>query len=194
IVFKPTTEIHLREAEIIVVSVINVAPSPKGTESGGQLNQSTTHIGASQSTLKGGSEAGAIRNVITNQQQPVAPPVEEEVARIRLKISAKATYSKFVLMPEKEVNFGPMPMGTSRRIEKFIIENHGEHDFKYIISKYQREASPQKLNIKDVPTQGRLQVGPFIISPAFAMIMPGGNTTVSVECIPESDVPRKFEE
>ncbi|CAF3461095.1 unnamed protein product, partial [Rotaria sp. Silwood2] len=55
----------------------------------------------------------------------------------------------FVLMPEKEVNFGPMPMGTSRRIEKFIIENHGEHDFKYIISKYQREASPQKLNIKE---------------------------------------------
>ncbi|CAF3973374.1 unnamed protein product, partial [Rotaria sp. Silwood1] len=194
IVFKPTTEIHLREAEIIVVSVINVAPSPKGIESGGQLNQSTTHIGASLSTLKGGSEAGAIRNVIAAQQQPVAPPIEEEVARIRLKISAKATYSKFVLMPEKEVNFGPMPMGTSRRIEKFIIENHGEHDFKYIISKYQREASPQKLNIKDVPTQGRLQVGPFTISPAFAMIMPGGNTTVSVECIPESDVPRKFEE
>jgi hypothetical protein len=26
------------------------------------------------------------------------------------------------------------------------------------------------------------------------MIMPGGNATVSVECIPESDVPRKFEE
>ena len=26
------------------------------------------------------------------------------------------------------------------------------------------------------------------------MIMPNGNTTISVECIPESDVPRKFEE
>ena len=51
-------------------------------------------------------------------------------------------------MPEKEVNFGPMPIGTARRIEKFIIENHGEHDFKYVISKYQREVSPQKLNIK----------------------------------------------
>jgi len=47
---------------------------------------------------------------------------------------------------------------------------------------------------RDVPTQGRLQVGPFIISPAFAMIMPGGNATVAIECIPESDVPRKFEE
>lgn len=56
--------------------------------------------------------------------------------------------NRFVLMPEREVNFGPMPIGTSRRIEKFIIENHGEHDFKYIITKYQREASPQKLNIK----------------------------------------------
>jgi hypothetical protein len=26
------------------------------------------------------------------------------------------------------------------------------------------------------------------------MIMPSGNATISVECVPESDVPRKFEE
>ena len=51
-------------------------------------------------------------------------------------------------MPEREVNFGPMPIGMSRRVEKFVIENHGEHDFKYVISKYQREVSPQKLNPK----------------------------------------------
>lgn len=53
-------------------------------------------------------------------------------------------------MPDREVNFGPMPIGTSRRIEKFIIENHGEHDFKYVISKYLREISPQKPNPKYV--------------------------------------------
>ena len=47
---------------------------------------------------------------------------------------------------------------------------------------------------RDMPAQGRLQVGPFTISPAFAMIMPGTSTTVSVEYIPDSDVPRKFEE
>lgn len=51
-------------------------------------------------------------------------------------------------MPDREVNFGPMPIGTSRRIEKFIIDNHGEHDFKYVITKYQREISPQKPNPK----------------------------------------------
>jgi len=50
------------------------------------------------------------------------------------------------------------------------------------------------MSFRDAPTQGRLQVGPFIVSPAFAMIMPGGNASVSVECLPESDVPRKFEE
>jgi hypothetical protein len=50
------------------------------------------------------------------------------------------------------------------------------------------------ISSRDAPTQGRLQVGPFTIAPAFAMIMPGGNATVSVECIPESDIPRKFEE
>ena len=74
--------------------MINVAPIPKVTDAGGALNQSTTHIGASQSTLKGGSEAGPARNAIVNQQQTAVVPVEEEVARIRLKISAKATYSK----------------------------------------------------------------------------------------------------
>ena len=47
---------------------------------------------------------------------------------------------------------------------------------------------------RDAPTQGRLQVGPFLISPAFAMIIPGGSSTVSVECISESDSPKKFEE
>ncbi len=51
-------------------------------------------------------------------------------------------------MPEREINFGPMPISTTRRMDKFVIENHGEHDFKYVITKYLREASPQKLNLK----------------------------------------------
>lgn len=55
---------------------------------------------------------------------------------------------RFVIMPDHEVNFGPMPIGTSRRLEKFIIQNLGEHDFKYVMSKYQREISPQKPNPK----------------------------------------------
>ena len=75
--------------------MINIAPPPKITESGGQINQSSTHLGASQSTLKGGSEPSAARNALANQQQLAAAPVEEEVARIRLKISAKATFSKY---------------------------------------------------------------------------------------------------
>jgi hypothetical protein len=90
IIFKPTAELHLREAEIIVVSVINVAPGLKGTDSGSH----STHVGASHSTLKGNAEANAARNALATQQQTTVAPAEEEVARIRLKISAKATYSK----------------------------------------------------------------------------------------------------
>ncbi len=41
-----------------------------------------------------------------------------------------------------------MPMGSSRRVEKFLIENHGEHEFKYVLTKYQRDAIPQKMNTK----------------------------------------------
>lgn len=99
ITFKPTSEIHLREAEIIVVSVINIAAPLKGIEGGGAVNQSSTHIGASQSTLKGASEGGTGKTTLASLQQAAAAaaaiaPVEEEVARIRLRISAKATYSK----------------------------------------------------------------------------------------------------
>lgn len=76
--------------------MINVAPPPRLTEVGGAVNQSSTHIGASQSTLKGASEGKA---TLASLQQAAAAaaayvPVEEEVARIRLRISAKATYSK----------------------------------------------------------------------------------------------------
>lgn len=74
--------------------MINLSQAAKPSESTVQVNQSTTHIGASQSTLKGGSEAGVVRGGAAAQPAVVAAPVEEEVARIRLKISAKATYSK----------------------------------------------------------------------------------------------------
>jgi hypothetical protein len=60
----------------------------------------------------------------------------------------KSILNRFTLTPEKEVNFGPMPIGASRRVEKFLIENHGEHEFKFIITKYQRDTSPQKVNTK----------------------------------------------
>ena len=48
------------------------------------------------------------------------------------------------------MNFGPMPIGAARRTEKFTIENRGEHDFKFVITKYQRDVAPQKLNVKYV--------------------------------------------
>ncbi|CAF4490959.1 unnamed protein product, partial [Didymodactylos carnosus] len=83
------------------------------------------------------------------QPPPTLPVIEEEIARIRLKVSAKAAYSKFSILPNQEVNFGPIPLGLTRRVEKFVIENRGEFDFKYILSKYTRESSTQKMTIKD---------------------------------------------
>jgi hypothetical protein len=44
--------------------------------------------------LKAGSESGAARNAVANQATSNMQPNGQEVARIRLKISAKATYSK----------------------------------------------------------------------------------------------------
>lgn len=47
---------------------------------------------------------------------------------------------------------------------------------------------------RDLQTQGRLPLGPFTISPGGGTVPAGGNALISVECTPESDVPRKFEE
>lgn len=47
---------------------------------------------------------------------------------------------------------------------------------------------------RDLQTQGRLPVGPFTISPGGGTVPAGGNALISVECTPESDVPKKFEE
>ena len=47
---------------------------------------------------------------------------------------------------------------------------------------------------RDLQTQGRLPLGPFTISPGGGTVPAGGNALISVECMPESDVPRKFEE
>ena len=41
-------------------------------------------------------------------------------------------------------------------------------------------------------TQGRLQIGIFTITPAFAIILPNGHQVVTIECAPEQS--GKFEE
>lgn len=46
----------------------------------------------------------------------------------------RSVFSKYTICPQADINFGPMLVG-SKRIKTFTIENTGEFDFKYSISK-----------------------------------------------------------
>jgi hydrocephalus-inducing protein len=45
---------------------------------------------------------------------------------------------------------------------------------------------------RDNANQGRLQIGIFTITPAYAIILPNGHQVITIECAPEN--PGKFEE
>ena len=43
--------------------------------------------------------------------------------------------SKFSIVPSSEINFGPMNIGVKKQ-ERIVIENKGEFDFKFTITKH----------------------------------------------------------
>ena len=63
----------------------------------------------------------------------------ETIASIPIKISVRSVFSKYTICPQADINFGPMLVG-SKRIKTFTIENTGEFDFKYSISKLVQSA------------------------------------------------------
>ncbi|XP_068943597.1 hydrocephalus-inducing protein homolog [Petaurus breviceps papuanus] len=63
----------------------------------------------------------------------------EIIASIPIKFSVNAVFSKYVISPAAVINFGAMVCG-SRRTSTFIIENHGVLDFRFSISRMNRDA------------------------------------------------------
>ncbi|CAF0787663.1 unnamed protein product [Brachionus calyciflorus] len=113
------------------------------------------------------------------------------IANIPIKLSVKALVSKFAITPQSEINFGPI-LNNTRRQERFVIENKGEFDFKFTISKYSVESV--KNQSKDgVQNQARLQCGVYTITPAYGILLPqGGHQIITVDCAPDS--PGRYEE
>ncbi|XP_051884712.1 hydrocephalus-inducing protein homolog [Pristis pectinata] len=58
----------------------------------------------------------------------------EVIASIPVKISVRAVFSAYQMLPAREVNFGTVLVG-GRRSRTFTLENTGEFDFKYFIFK-----------------------------------------------------------
>ncbi|XP_043935458.1 hydrocephalus-inducing protein homolog [Protopterus annectens] len=60
------------------------------------------------------------------------------IAKIPVKVSARAVFSKYSISPSNDINFGALVIGT-RKSGSFNIENKGELEFRYSISKMVRE-------------------------------------------------------
>ncbi|XJO77830.1 hypothetical protein BDV3_002359 [Batrachochytrium dendrobatidis] len=76
------------------------------------------------------------------------PTTGEITASIPIKINARAVFSKFSVLPMRDLNFGALVHG-SKASRQFIIENQGEFDFKYSIYKLVARAIEPKIGTKN---------------------------------------------
>ncbi|KNC96691.1 uncharacterized protein SPPG_07904 [Spizellomyces punctatus DAOM BR117] len=159
-----------------------------------------------------------IRDSTSCKCQFFEPVTGEVTATIPVKLSARAVFSKFSILPVRDLNFGALVHGT-KATRQFIIENLGEFDFRYSIYKLVaaltdnklggktrtnsrasktggRATSPPSSKImsrKDVIKQGdTLNFGAFAIFPTSGVVSAGQKQPITVEF--HSETPGSFEE
>ncbi|XP_046359897.2 hydrocephalus-inducing protein homolog isoform X3 [Haliotis rufescens] len=74
----------------------------------------------------------------------------EIIASIPVKVSVKSVFSKYHILPMNDINFGSLLI-QSKKTRQFTIENKGEFDFKYTITKLVKESPHQAGNAKNRP-------------------------------------------
>jgi hypothetical protein len=128
----------------------------------------------------------------------------EVTASIPVKISVRAVFSKFSVLPVRDLNFGALVHGT-RPSKQFVIENSGEFDFKYSIFKLIARVNDQKnvkptskmsskvralsppptskiMNKKDALKQGDVvSFGSFSVFPTNGIIQTGSKQIITVD-------------
>ncbi|KAJ3047832.1 hypothetical protein HK097_011139 [Rhizophlyctis rosea] len=146
------------------------------------------------------------------------PTTGEVTATSPVKLSARAVFSKFVILPVRDLNFGALIHGT-KSTRYFTIDNNGEFDFKYSIykmlagssdskfnnklrtssraSKTGRSNSPPASKIVDRKVPGMKQAdavnfGAFTVYPTSGSVQAGAKQQITVEF--HSDAPGSFEE
>uniref|UniRef100_H2YKD6 Uncharacterized protein n=1 Tax=Ciona savignyi TaxID=51511 RepID=H2YKD6_CIOSA len=84
----------------------------------------------------------SIRDLPLLKCQVIEPNIgdgREIIASIPIKLAVSFLFTKYVIFPCTDINFGPMVINT-KKTRTFTIENKGEFDFKYTIVKMIREA------------------------------------------------------
>ena len=86
----------------------------------------------------------------------------EVIANIPIRISAKAVFSRFSISPINDINFGSMVVH-SRKSASFTIENKGEFDFRYAVTKKlsaeQQQKQQQALSLAAARSKNRSREG-----------------------------------
>ncbi|XP_038663072.1 hydrocephalus-inducing protein homolog [Scyliorhinus canicula] len=120
----------------------------------------------------------------------------EVIASIPVKVSVRAIFTSYQMLPAREVNFGIVLFG-NRKSRVFILENNCEFDFRYSIFKMSAMVPRQakkgsKMKIQDksngVPKQkeqvpqARVTVGMFTVVPGYGVVLPGAQQSITVDC------------
>jgi adenylate kinase family enzyme len=127
------------------------------------------------------------------------PNVGEVIAQIPIQVAASVTYSRYSLLPARGINFGAVTTGSGKQTREVCLENTGEHEFRFVISKQSQSEVPLSGNSsmprnsqgpahggKSVEPSGgvnsfRFTAGCFTISPATGSVQPGQTIRVTVE-------------
>ncbi|KAJ3305286.1 hypothetical protein HDV03_001884, partial [Kappamyces sp. JEL0829] len=137
------------------------------------------------------------------------PATGEVTASIPVKVSARAVFSKFVVLPARDLNFGALVYGT-KSSKQFTLENSGEFDFKYSLFKLVPQDSKKRLSLKgktgrpaspppvqkvkkEVTKQAdTISFGAFTVFPTSGVVLAGTKQAITVDF--HADTPGSFEE
>ncbi|XP_073785286.1 hydrocephalus-inducing protein homolog isoform X1 [Danio rerio] len=147
--------------------------------------------------------------------QVIEPNLEggETISTIPIKVSVQAVFSKYIISPSNDINFGPMVHG-SRKKQTLTVENKGNFEMRFTIrlcknasvpaqrrgvvnkkpSKDSYGAKPSsaselRLNVQTeagLSTQVNLTCGVFTLFPCFGILAPGAQQVVNVDCKADS--------
>ncbi|KAI9002678.1 hypothetical protein BC832DRAFT_104056 [Gaertneriomyces semiglobifer] len=159
-----------------------------------------------------------VKDIVGCKCQFFEPNTGEVTAVVPIKLSARAVFSKFGILPVRDLNFGALIHGT-KATRQFIIENLGEFDFRYSVYKLVAALSDLKLgnktrtssraskvnmrstsppsskivNRKEMSKQGEtLSFGAFTLFPTSGVIGAGQKQIITVEF--HAETPGSYEE
>ncbi|XP_059713683.1 hydrocephalus-inducing protein homolog [Haemorhous mexicanus] len=128
----------------------------------------------------------------------------QAVTNIPIRVSAKAEYSKYSIVPASPTDFGAMIKGT-KKSRTVVLKNNGTLSFKFHIrrepklasaleskSSKQGESAPSakkrsKGRKSGSSTQGHLRLGMFTVSPCSGSVHPSRMQLIKVECLAEQE-------